>query len=223
MDNINQVRNPRVYFLRDIDWLEKAGLPVQQNFPSLLSLMITLGCLVVLGLGCCLDRTPPFGASPTHHGAIAPAGLRECVDDIFFSRKHRNPPASLRSSDLCGNRASVLLINQFFRTSLEIDFQPRPHRALAPMNKDAQGRWKVGMSNTTRVKLVGPTKTIITRALARRSLGGSNINQVRRAPWRLPHRYTTGTGRLDIFSKPVWDGIVDFSAPCDRQTHLRRL
>ena len=24
----------------------------------------------------------------------------------------------------------------------------RPHRALAPMNKDAQGRWKVGMSNT---------------------------------------------------------------------------
>ena len=23
----------------------------------------------------------------------------------------------------------------------------RPHRALAPMNKDAQGRWKVGMSN----------------------------------------------------------------------------
>ncbi len=57
MDNINQVRNPRVYFLRDIDWLEKAGLPVQQNFPSLLSLMITLGCLVVLGPGAYLIAT----------------------------------------------------------------------------------------------------------------------------------------------------------------------
>ena len=34
----------------------------------------------------------------------------------------------------------------------------RPHRALAPMNKDAQGRWKVGMSNTKlkmRVQMFG--------------------------------------------------------------------
>ena len=39
----------------------------------------------------------------------------------------------------------------------------RPHRALAPMNKDAEGRWKVGMSNI-KLKMRAHTKVLLLLA-----------------------------------------------------------